>query len=221
MSKYRGIFIILSALLWGLALWGISKIKPTMLVELFEDVNAIETEVEKPPPPPPPPPPPETKLPPPPIVERKPDLKINVSIPDPIKRVTEEEVRPPPAPVKDLPPAPPPPPLPPVLLPPPPPPPPIPSCTEKDTEPKRITQFNNEDAYPAAAADEGIEGTATISAQIDANGRVTSASVVGASNSAFKAKSVTDEAKRQKYKPARRDCKDVATSYTYTIKFQL
>lgn len=218
MGKYRGLFILLSAVIWAVLLWGMSKVKPGVFEELFDDV-AIKVskdpkkEPPKPPPPPPPPPPDTPKL-----VERKTNAPISIDVPDPVERVVVDKTPPPPEPVKEVAHEPPPPPPPPVVYVPPPPPP--PSCTEKDSSPTPITSFNTGIAYPARAQEEDMEGTATITSQIDANGNVTSNSI-SASNPVFNSSSVSAEAKRRKFKPGRSDCKNVSGSYTYTVKFQL
>ena len=220
MSKFRSLFILFSALLWGLALYGISKIKPSQYAEIFKDTPVIET---VPVVPKPPPIIPEVVIPPKPFKERETKAIVKTPIIQTVKVETAPEITPPDTPIIYSPPTPELEKTPPitykkpvkvVILPP-------PICGKKDSEPVRVTQFNNSDAYPAAAADDGIEGTATIVAQIDENGRVISASIVEVSNGVFKAKSIIDEAKRQKYKPAIRDCKEARTDYKYTIQFEL
>ncbi len=220
MGKYRGLFILLSAVIWAVLLWGMSKVKPGVFEDLFQDkAIKVENEKKKEEKPPPPPPPPPKLPPPPPLVERKTNVKTNLVIDTPIERPVAENPPPPVAPPVYsplAPPAPPPPPAPPA----PPPPPPPPSCQEKDSNPTPITAFNQDIAYPARAQEEEIEGSATITSQVDANGNVTSNSI-SASNPVFNSSSVSSEAKRRKFKPARSDCKNVSGSYTYTVKFQL
>jgi TonB family protein len=58
MGKYRLLFIGISALFWGLVIWGVSTVRPELLTELFEPENVIKADKDKPKPPPPPPPPP-------------------------------------------------------------------------------------------------------------------------------------------------------------------
>lgn len=222
MGKYRGLFIVLSAVIWAVLLYGMSKVKPGVFEELFQDkaikVEKEQKKEEKPPPPPPPPP----KLPPPPpLVERKTQVKTDLVVDTPIQRPVAENPPPPVAPPVYVPEAlPPPPPPPPPGPPPPPPPPPPPSCTEKDSSPTPITAFNTDIAYPARAQEDELEGSASITSHIDANGNVTS-STISASNAVFNSGSVSSEAKRRKYKPARSDCKNVPGTYSYTVKFKL
>lgn len=216
MGKYRGLFILLSAVIWAVLLWGMSKVKPGVFEEMFDDI-AIKVQKDKPkeppkPPPPPPPPPPDTPK----LVERKTLSPITIDVPDPVERVVVDKTPPPPEPIKEVSPPTPPPPPPPYVPPPPPP----PSCAEKDTPPVRTTAFNTDGAYPARALEDEIEGSANVTAQVSASGSVTSVSI-SASNPVFNAASVAAEAKRQKYKPARRDCENVAGTHSYTVKFQL
>jgi protein TonB len=215
MGKYRIWFILLSAILWSAALWGISKIKPTILTDIFKDTKAIKTEVE-PPPPPPPPPPPKPDVPPPAKIQEVKTKMVNIDVPpDPVQRDLVVQTTPPPTPVTNtqvyVPPSPP------VVAPVSPPP---PSCSERDTGPVQVRGFNVERAYPQRALDQELEGTVRATLQVDANGNVTGVSVNSSSSSVFDS-AVQREATRMKYKPARRNCENVSGSASLTVQFKL
>ena len=221
MGKYRGLFLLLSAVIWAFALWGISKIKPAKFFEEILDSVTVQADKDKPKPPPPPPPPPPEKLPPPPpLVERQTKVIVNAA-PQPQeepRNVAKEATNI--APTNDYHPDPPPPPPPGPPPPPPPPPPPEPKC--KASGPVKVSTFDTSDAYPAEASEKEIEGSASIEVSIDTGGRVTNASVVSASNSVFRAASVLREARSQKFKPAMgADCNPVTSSYTFNVQFKL
>ncbi len=92
-------------------------------------------------------------------------------------------------------------------------------CSDADSTPTPITSFNTSIAYPTRALEEEIDGMVSITSLISADGNVTSSSI-SATNPLFNSSSVVAEAKRQKYKPARISCKNVAGTYTYTVKFK-
>jgi len=138
--------------------------------KVVDKVMVTETKlVEAPPPPPPPPPkdlpPPPKNLPPPPVYVPPPPVDVP---PPPIApQITTTSVMPPPAPE-------------PRLQPPAPPAPPAPTITA------RPAQINANDPackpeYPAAAARANAEGTTRIRFAVDANGKVTSATVINSS----------------------------------------
>ncbi len=221
MGKYRGLFLLLSAVIWAFALWGISKIKPAKFFEEILDSVTVQADKDKPKPPPPPPPPPPEKLPPPPpLVERQTKVIANVA-PQPQeepRNVAKEATNI--APTNDYHPDPPPPPPPGPPPPPPPPPPPEPKCSPTDVRP--LAKFDPGDAYPAEAEEKEIEGSATVVVQVDASGRVTEASVTSASNPVFRSSSVTREARSLRFSPGQnKDCDKVGGSYTFNVQFKL
>lgn len=212
MSKYRGLFMILSTMIWALALWGISKIKPELLTDMFKDQTAIQADKDKPKPPPPPPPPKEKLPPPPPLVERETKSPVQVAAPP-----QQEEVRQT-APVAP-PPAPPAPPAP--AYEPPPPPPPPPSCTESPHNVRVRRGFNIERAYPARAQERDIEGTVQATLNVDASGSVTNVSVTSSNPPGVFESAVEREGMRMTFEPARRDCANVASTYSLSVQFRL
>ena len=225
MAKYRLLFIGISALFWGVVIWGVSTVRPELLTELFEPDNVIKADKDKPkPPPPPPPPPPDPKLPPPPpLVERKTVVVADIA-PQPQEevRIVREEAPPSPAPVIDYnPPPPPAPPPPPPAPPPPPPPPPPPSCTEQDRGPRQTRAFNIERAYPTRALERGTEGEVSATLRIDASGAVTDVIINSANPPGTFDSAVDRESRRMRFEPARSNCQNVAGEHQMRVQFKL
>jgi protein TonB len=157
------IVIIMHVLLAYALVSGLAK-------KVVDKVMVTETKlVEAPPPPPPPPPkdlpPPPKNLPPPPVYVPPPPVDVTPP-PTPNQITTTNVMPPPPADVKIQPPAPP-----------------APAPVAIAARPARI---NSNDPscrpeYPAAATRAGATGTSRIKFTVDAQGKVTSAEVVGSS----------------------------------------
>jgi len=218
MAKYRMLFLLISILLWSGVLYGVSKVRPTIVTDFLDNLNVVKAEKEKKlPPPPPPPPPPEKLPPPPPLVERQ--TKVIVDIPPPpVEEIRETVVRAPPPPAPALtdyqPPAPPPPPASP-------PPPPPPSCTEAPKNPRKLREFNIERAYPQRAVDRGTEGSVRATLQIDATGSVVGVIITSANPPGVFESAVEREARRMRFEPARRNCENVPDDFLLDVRFVL
>ncbi len=140
--------------------------------KVVDKVMVTETKlVEAPPPPPPPPPkdlpPPPKNLPPPPVYVPPPP--VDVPPPPPQQQITTTSVLPPPAPERQL--APPSPPAPPA---------PAPAVVA------RAARINANDPackpeFPPAAVRAGAVGVTRMRFVLDANGKVTSAEIIGTS----------------------------------------
>ena len=219
MAKYRMLFLLISIILWSGVLYGVSKVRPTIVTDFLDNLNVVKAEKEKKlPPPPPPPPPPEKLPPPPPLVERQTKIVVDLP-PPPQEEIRETVVRAPPPPAPALtdyqPPAPPPPP------PAPPPPPPPPSCTEAPKNPRKLREFNIERAYPQRAVDRGTEGSVRATLQIDATGSVVGVIVTSANPPGVFESAVEREARRMRFEPARRNCENVPDDFLLDVRFVL
>ena len=220
MSKYRSVFIILSAFVWAFALYGISKFKPTYFVENFPG-PVVVTGVPDIPPPPPPPPPSDDHPPPRPLKDRQTIIIPNMThIPQdhPFKTAenvpsviptnfvnSEETTELPPKPVAIIPP-----------------PPPQEQAKCKATGPIKLNQYDISGAYPSEAEEKEIQGSASIDVSVDNSGHVLGAKVVAASDNVFRSTSVAREARSLKFKPAiGEDCNPISSSYTINVVFKL
>lgn len=97
MAKYRLLFLLISVILWGGILYAVSKVRPTLIQEIFAEDKVIKADKDKKAPPPPPPPPPPEKLPPPPpLVERKTVVVVDIPRDDPPERIVVDKPPPPP-----------------------------------------------------------------------------------------------------------------------------
>jgi TonB family protein len=56
MAKYRGLFLLISVIMWAGILYAVSKVKPTLMEDIFGEEKVIKADKDKKPPPPPPPP---------------------------------------------------------------------------------------------------------------------------------------------------------------------
>lgn len=86
-----------------------------------------------------------------------------------------------------------------------------------ETEPPVPIRFYNPD-YPQALKDQKIGGIVILSLLIDDHGTVQDAKVLRASNDAFSAPAL-DAAKKCRFKPAKRDGKDISVRVELPIKF--
>lgn len=219
MSKYRNIFILASALIWGIALVAITKIKSENKYTTIEEPLVINSDPAEPPPPPPPPPQDDTH-------ELHRPVRAHLALDMPNKTIIPKTFAGPKietvnytgpslmqnyADVAQ-----------------------IPTTTNiisvepppqkkcKATGPIKISQYDISDAYPAEALEKEVEGSASIDISIDDSGHVSGASVVSASNTAFRSTSVAREAKSLKFKPAiGEDCNPISSSYTINVVFKL
>ena len=179
-------------------------------LETFDVEEPPPPEEEPPPPPDTPPPPqsPQIVTPPPIVSQQAPVVQM---------QTTTNENQPPPT-TYVAPPAPPSPPAP--VVPPPAPPPPPPASPPT---PARLRSGSISDAdYPASAIRAEAQGTTRISLQIGADGRVTSCSVTGSSgNSALDSTACSLAQRRFRYAPATRDGQPVASSASFSVRWQL
>lgn len=221
MSKYRSVFIILSAFVWAFALYGISKFKPTYFVDNFSGPVVVTGVPDLPPPPPPPPQTNDHPPPPRPLRDRE-TVKIpnmsqipqeqhfqtaeNVPSTIPTSFTTSEETA-------EIPPKP-------ILIIPQPPPQQQAKC--KASGPIKLNQYDISGAYPSEAEEKEIQGSASIDVTVDNSGHVLGAKVVAASDNIFRSTSVAREAKSLKFKPAiGEDCNPISSSYTINVVFKL
>lgn len=218
MSKFRSIFILASALIWGIALYGITKIRSDYEFRQIAEPFVINGTIDPPPPPPPPPPPDDaqphqrikehttfqipTRTT---IVEtqERPQIetasaigtvKLQMSeLTGTISEGPQERIPAPPAQKK---------------------------C--KASGPVKLSQYDISDAYPSEALEKELEGSASINVSIDDSGNVSAASVVAATNQAFRSTSVAREAKSLRFKPAiDDDCNPISSSYIINVVFKL
>lgn len=92
----------------------------------------------------------------------------------------------------------------------------------KASGPVKLSQYDISDAYPSEALEKELEGSASINVSIDDSGNVSAASVVAATNQAFRSTSVAREAKSLRFKPAiDDDCNPISSSYTINVVFKL
>jgi TonB family protein len=91
-------------------------------------------------------------------------------------------------------------------------------CTESTTGAAVVATPAPPDIAPEARAS-GTNGVALVSVQLDSSGQVTGASVTQSTgNSSLDLAAVT-MARDARYAPALRDCKPVASAYTFSVKF--
>jgi periplasmic protein TonB len=95
----------------------------------------------------------------------------------------------------------------------------IPTRDAQFEKPKRMRQ--NDPLYPPTLKAQGIEGDVTLSVSIDANGSVTSVSIVQSSGQADFDRAARQAAMEERFSPALRDGQPVAFTLTYAYRFRI
>jgi periplasmic protein TonB len=202
MAKYRGLFLLISVVMWAGILYAVSKVKPTLISDIFGEEKVIKADKDKKPPPPPPPPPPPEKLPPPPpLLERK-TIAV-VDVPRPPEPPRQVDVKPPPPP---------------------------PKLTDfVDTRTPEVKACPNP-AFQQASGGGTIRvqydpppgaGSGRVSAEldIDPSGRVTDVSFGNRSGNAQFDSAFESAARAGRYEPALRECNPVAGKVSVNASF--
>lgn len=94
-------------------------------------------------------------------------------------------------------------------------------CKTPDYDPKPITPFNVDKAYPKLAEKYNVEGNIKLIVEIDKNGNVTKAQIVEYSSVLFNSKSIIKAAKEIKFIPAKKNCVYVKSDYMFNVNFIL
>lgn len=94
-------------------------------------------------------------------------------------------------------------------------------CAEGEKNPRKLRDFNWDRAYPQRAVDRGIEGRVWATLQIDATGSVVGFILISADPPGVFESAVEREARRMRFEPARRNCKNVAGDYPLEVTFVL
>jgi TonB family protein len=82
-----------------------------------------------------------------------------------------------------------------------------------------VSQLPPQPDVPNAARTQGTDGTAAVDVRLDERGEVTATSVShGTGNTSLDSIAVS-LAREARYTPAMRDCRAVASAYTFTVKF--
>jgi periplasmic protein TonB len=91
-------------------------------------------------------------------------------------------------------------------------------CAQANAEAAVVTTPPPPDIAPAARAS-GTSGTALITVQLDAGGQVSGASVTQSTGNSSLDLVAVSMARDARYTPALRDCKPIASAYTFSVKF--
>ena len=91
-------------------------------------------------------------------------------------------------------------------------------CAKSDIDAVVLSSPDPPDV-PVAARAEGTSGTALVDVKLDAQGTVTGASIAQSSGSSSLDVIALGMARDARYAPATHDCKAVASTYTYSVKF--
>jgi protein TonB len=207
MSGNRVIAIILVALIHIVAIYAmVTGLASEAYRKALEHVTTVN--VNEPPPPPPktPPPPPPPNAPPPPVAPPPP---ISIAVAPPVIQ-TVPNIQPPAPPVPVAVPAPPPPPAP---------------SKARGASPLNQSRWAAQisDNYPARAANEGVEGTVTVSGTVTPDGRAGTCSVSGSSGSRdLDSAACAGMQRYARFNPALdRDGNPISGSYTQRITYKL
>lgn len=91
-------------------------------------------------------------------------------------------------------------------------------CVQANTEAVVVATPGPPD-IPVGARASGTNGTALVSVQLDANGQVSGTSVAQSTGNSSLDLVAVAMARDSRYTPALRDCKPVASAYTFSVKF--
>lgn len=91
-------------------------------------------------------------------------------------------------------------------------------CSKADASAVVIATPSAPDIAPEARAN-GTSGTALVSVQLDTNGAVTGTNVTQSTGNSSLDLVAVGMARDARYSPALRDCKPVASAYTFSVKF--
>lgn len=95
---------------------------------------------------------------------------------------------------------------------------PKPACSAPDIAAKTLAAQTPE--KPDDAQAQGLVGTVKVKVDLDASGAVTGANVYESSGSMELDQAALQAARRSRYAPEERDCKNVSGSYLFTVDFQ-
>ncbi len=95
------------------------------------------------------------------------------------------------------------------------------TCTESDVNPRELSEFNVDRAYPQRTRDQGIEGIVEATLSIDENGLVVGEVITYSNPPGVFDAAVVREANRMRFVPARRNCENVASEFPLEVNFVL
>jgi protein TonB len=91
-------------------------------------------------------------------------------------------------------------------------------CSKADTPAAVVATPSPPDIAPGARAD-GTSGVALVNVQLDANGQVTGTGITQSTGNSSLDLVAVGMARDARYSPALRDCKPIASAYTFSVKF--